>query len=137
MDAVKVRFEVSDDHLPLFERHDWRYAFLMGGRGNGRSGTASRYAVSRLLGKEYTRGAIMRAVREDIRSSCWQEIIDRVEEQSVRDAFEITDNNTYIGRGANSIQAHGFRTSSGSHTAKLKSLAIHSRFLRFKMKDWM
>jgi hypothetical protein len=41
------------NHLPLFERTDWRYAFLMGGRGNGRSGTASRYAVTRLLGKEY------------------------------------------------------------------------------------
>jgi phage terminase large subunit len=126
MGAVKVGFEVSEEHLPLFERKDWRYAFLMGGRGNGRSGTASRYSVSRLLGKEYARGAIMRAVREDIRSSCWQEIIDRVEEQNVRDAFEITDNNMYIGRGQNSLQAHGFRTSSGSHTAKLKSLANYN-----------
>jgi hypothetical protein len=51
----------------------------MGGRGNGRSGTASR-VTSRLLGKEYARGAIMRAVREDIRTSCWQEIIDRIDE---------------------------------------------------------
>jgi hypothetical protein len=58
MDAVWVGFEVAKSHLPLWERADWRYAFLMGGRGNGRSGTASRYSVSRLLSKEYTRGAI-------------------------------------------------------------------------------
>jgi hypothetical protein len=57
MDAVKVGFEVGEDHLALWDRKDWRYAFLMGGRDNGRSGTASRYVVSRLLGKEYTRGA--------------------------------------------------------------------------------
>ena len=65
MEAVKVGFEVDDTHLPLWERNDWRYAFLMGDRGNGRSGTASRYMTSRLLGKEHTRGALMRAVRED------------------------------------------------------------------------
>jgi phage terminase large subunit len=122
-DAVKVGFEVSEAHLPLFERTDWRYAFLMGGRGNGRSGTASRYVTSRLIGKEYTRGAILRAVKEDIRSSCWQEIIDRVDEKEIRSAFDITDNNMKIARGVNSAQAHGYKTGSGSQTAKLKSLA--------------
>lgn len=58
---MKVSFEVQEGHIELWEQDDWRYAFIMGGRGNGRSGTASRYVTSRLLGKEYTRGAIMRA----------------------------------------------------------------------------
>jgi phage terminase large subunit len=120
---MKVNFEVHESHLPLWERDDWRYAFIMGGRGNGRSGTASRYVMSRLLGKEYTRGAIMRAVREDIRTSCWQEIRDRIEEQEIRDAFDITEHNMHIARGVNSIQAHGYKAGSGSQTAKLKSLA--------------
>jgi hypothetical protein len=62
---MKVSFEVQEGHIELWEQDDWQYAFIMGGRGNGRSGTASRYVTSRLLGKEYTRGAIMRAVRED------------------------------------------------------------------------
>lgn len=62
---VDLNFEVGDDHLQLWERQDWRYAFLMGGRGNGRSGTASRFVVSQLPGEEYTRGAIMRAFKED------------------------------------------------------------------------
>jgi phage terminase large subunit len=58
MEPVKVGFEVAESHLALWERTNWRYAFLMGGRGNGRSGTASRYSITRLLSKEYTRGAI-------------------------------------------------------------------------------
>jgi hypothetical protein len=63
---MKVNFEVHESHLPLWERDDWRYAFIMGGRGSRRSSTASQYIVSRLLGREYTRGAIMCEVREDI-----------------------------------------------------------------------
>jgi phage terminase large subunit len=123
MEAVKVRFEVGDEHLQLWEKKDWRYAFLCGGRGNGRSGTASRYVTSRVLGKGYTRGAVMRAVKEDIRTSCWQELIDRVDEQEIRAALQITDNNMRMAYGVNSVQAHGYKAGSGSQTAKLKSLA--------------
>lgn len=120
---MKVQFEVHESHIPLWENQDFRYAIIMGGRGNGRSGTASRYAVSQLLGKEYTRGAIMRATREDIRASCWGEIMDRLNEQKIHESFRITENDMFIERGENSIRAHGFRASSGSLTARLKSLA--------------
>lgn len=118
-----VNFEVHTSHSPLWDKSDWRYAIICGGRGNGRSGTASRYIVSQLLSKEYTRGAIMRAVREDIRASCWSEIMDRLNEQGIREAFKITENDMFIERGQNSIRANGFRASSGSLTARLKSLA--------------
>ena len=120
---MKVKFEVGERHLALWERTDWRIAILMGGRGNGRSGTASRYAVSQVLGREYTRGAIMRAIREDIRTSCWREIIDRLSEQDITELFRVVDNDMHIERGENSLHAHGFRASSGSLTARLKSLA--------------
>ena len=120
---MKVRYEIHESHLPLWERTDWRYAILMGGRGNGRSGTASRYAISQLLSKEYTRGAMMRATHADIRASCWSEIMDRVREAEIQDDFHITDNEMYIERGNNSLRAHGFKASSGSLTARLKSLA--------------
>ena len=119
---MKVKFEVDRSHISLW-KGDWRYALLMGGRGNGRSGTASRYAVSKLLGKEYFRGAIMRATREDIRASCWSDIQDRLNEQGIAKDFHITDNEMFIERGENSLRAHGFRASSGSLTARLKSLA--------------
>lgn len=120
---IEVNFELHKSHAPLWDDSSWRYAVVMGGRGNGRSGTASRYVVSQLLGKEYTRGAMMRATREDIRASCWGEVIDRVNEQKIQDSFRITDNDMYIERGGNSVRAHGFRASSGSLTARLKSLA--------------
>ena len=123
---MKVGFETHISHKPLWENADWRYAIIMGGRGNGRSGTASRYAVSQLLSKEYTRGAIMRATREDIRASCWGEINDRLREQGIEKSFHITDNDMSIERGQNSLRANGFRASSGSLTARLKSLANYN-----------
>ena len=88
---MKLTVEVSESHSQLWTRDDWRIAILMGGRGNGRSGTASRYVVSQLVSKEYVRGAVMRAVREDIRPSCWQEIIDRLEEQNASQSFRVVD----------------------------------------------
>lgn len=120
---TRVKFSVHESHIPLWEDTNWRYALLMGGRGNGRSGTASRFVVSQLLGKEYARGAIMRAVREDIRASCFGEIQDRLTEQGIADNFRVTENDMFIERGQNSLRAHGFRASSGSLTARLKSLA--------------
>lgn len=120
---IKPKFEVHRSHVSLWNNKDWRYAILMGGRGNGRSGTASRYAISQLLSKEYTRGALMRAVREDIRPSCWGEIMDRLNEQKIASAFAVTDNDMLISYGQNSLRAHGFKASSGSLTARLKSLA--------------
>jgi phage terminase large subunit len=123
---MRVDFQVHESHIPLWERQDWRYAFLMGGRGNGRSGTASRYVVSRLLGAEYTRGALMRAVHSDIRTSSWAEVSDRLAEQNITDAFRVTENDMNIERGQNSLRAHGFKASSGSYTARLKSLANYN-----------
>lgn len=118
----KVSFEVHESHVPIWEG-DWRYCLLMGGRGNGRSGSASRYVVSSLLGKDYFRGAIMRAVQEDIRNSSWSELKDRLTEQGINENFHVTENDMRIKRGQNSINAQGFRASSGSLTARLKSLA--------------
>src|SRR3990167_3884565 len=123
---MKVQYEIHSSHSPLWEQDDWRYAILMGGRGNGRSGTASRYAVSQLLSKEYTRGALMRAVSSDIRTSCWGEIMNRLAEQNIKSQFRIADNDMFLEIGQNSLRAHGFRASSGSLTARLKSLAEYN-----------
>lgn len=123
-ESKTVKFEVHESHVKIWEATpNIRYIIIMGGRGNGRSGTASRLAVTKLLSKDYTRGAIMRATREDIRASCWGEINDRISEQGIASSFRITDNDMYIERGQNSLRAHGFRASSGSLTARLKSLA--------------
>lgn len=122
-DAKAVEFEIDESHLPLWERDNWRYAIIMGGRGNGRSGTASRYVISQLLGKEYTRGLIMRAVASDISGTCWSELNDRLTEQDITQAFQSTTQPMTMKRGTNSVRAMGFKSSEGSLTARLKSLA--------------
>ena len=133
MSDGEVEFEVHESHAALWEQEHWRYAIIMGGRGNGRSGTASRYAVSQLLGDEYTRGAIMRAVNEDIRASCWSEIQDRLSEEGIEQGpitlggrpseVHIVDSNMFVQIGGNSLRAHGFKSSSKNLKARLKSLA--------------
>lgn len=122
---MKLTFEVLPNFLPLWEDKS-RYFILMGGRGAGRSTAASQYALSRLPAKEYMRCAVMRAVSSDIRHSIWREISDRIDEQDSREAFHITENDMRIDYGENSINALGFRASSGSHSAKLKSLANYN-----------
>jgi PBSX family phage terminase large subunit len=49
--------------------------------------------------------------------------MDRLREQGIEEQFRIADNDMFIERGENSLRAHGFRASSGSLTARLKSLA--------------
>ena len=122
MEGLKIKFEVRSLFLPLWEREE-RYLIAMGGRARGASTAISQYLVSRLPAKEYMRCAIMRANHSDIRVSNWKEIIDRVDEQNIRAGLNITDNDMKVTCGVNSIQAVGFRQSSVSHSAKLKSLA--------------
>ena len=120
---MKINYEIHESHVPVWRSADKRYIILMGGRGNARSGTASRYTLSRILGKEYTRGAIMRGTHADIRPSCWREIMDRIVEENIENNFRIVDNDMFLEYGKNSLRAHGFKASSGSLTARLKSLA--------------
>jgi phage terminase large subunit len=116
---------VNEKYKPLFETTD-RYIILMGGRGAGRSTVASQYLLAKLVAPEFFRCAIMRAVHSDIRSSSWRELGDRIDEQNIRSNLQIADNSMTIKYGANTIQAHGFKASSGSHSAKLKSLANYN-----------
>lgn len=110
---------------PLWQQ-DARYYILMGGRGTGRSTAGSQYALSRLLDTEFFRCAIMRSIHGDIRHSIWRELNDRISEQNIRTAVKITDNDMRVEYGQNTINAHGFKASSGSHSAKLKSLANYN-----------
>ena len=122
----KVTQQVLSHFKPLFQG-EARYIIAMGGRGTGRSTAASQYVLSRLIDQStYTRGAIMRAVSSDIRSSCWRELIDRISEQEINSVFRLVDNEMYTEYGENSIRGHGFKASSGSLTARLKSLANYN-----------
>ena len=122
---MELNFAIRKIYLPLWEKKA-RYYILMGGRGAGRSTAGSQYVNSKIVSKDYFRCALMRAIHSDIRHSSWHEVIDRIEEQNARGLFKITENDMHIRYGRNSIQAHGFRASSGEHSAKLKSLASYT-----------
>ncbi len=116
---------VNDAYEPLFIGRA-RYFILMGGRGAGRSTVASQYANARLVAPEYFRCAIMRYVLGDIRNSIYREITDRAEENGISESLNINDSMMTIDYGANSINAVGFKKSSGDQKAKLKSLANYT-----------
>lgn len=103
-----------------------RYIILMGGRGAGRSYVASQFILAKLTSNEYFRCAMMRAVHSDIRLSIWQELQDRILEQEVQESIRIVDNSMTASYGRNTVTAVGFRASSGSRSAKLKSLASYN-----------
>lgn len=124
---MEINQVVNEVWEPLFiKRNGIRYIILMGGRGAGRSYAASQFAVAKLNSDEYFRCAIMRAVHSDIRLSLWQEINDRLEEQGVSDCIHLINNEMTARYGQNSINAVGFRASSGTRSAKLKSLASYN-----------
>jgi phage terminase large subunit len=103
-----------------------RYIVLMGGRGAGRSTVASQFANAKLVAPEYFRCAIMRYILGDIRNSIYREILDRADENEVLDKLSVNESTMTISYGENTINAVGFRKSSGDQKSKLKSLANYN-----------
>lgn len=120
-----MRQIVNEVYEPLFTSKV-TYKILMGGRGAGRSTVASQYAMAKLVAPEYFRCAIMRYVLGDIRNSIYKEIIDRTEDNGVQGSIDINESTMTLSYGANSINAVGFKKSSGEQKAKLKSLANYT-----------
>lgn len=120
-----MKQQVNIKYKSLFTTNK-RYVILMGGRGAGRSTVASQYANAKLTAPEYFRCAIMRYILGDIRNSIYREIIDRAEENGILDKLTVNDSSMVIEYGQNSINAVGFKKSSGDQKAKLKSLANYN-----------
>lgn len=120
---------VNSKYRPLFTDSWWRYGILMGGRGAGRSTVASQRGIAKVVAPDYYRCAIMRFVLGDIRNSIYQEILDRADEQEIRDALTIREQLLSIGYGQNRINGVGFRKSSGDQKSKLKSLASYNEVI--------
>lgn len=117
--------KINNEYQPLFQSN-LTYKILLGGRGAGRSTVASQYAIAKLIAPEYFRCAVMRLVLGDIRNSIYKEIKDRAEETETIDKIEVNDSLMTLTYGANTINAVGFKKSSGDQTSKLKSLANYT-----------
>lgn len=104
---------------------------ITGGRGRGGSHFVTDYFLCLMITSKYFRGYFMRQVHGDIRESLYRDFRDRIEEKEEEDDcdymqdFEFNDTKmsiTHIPTG-NQIHSKGFRKSSSSRTAKMKSIA--------------
>jgi phage terminase large subunit len=100
---------------------------IAGGRGRGGSHFATDYFLFRITNSQYFRGYFMRYIHGDIRGSLYQDFKDRIEEHDEINHNDFDFNDTrmevvYKPTG-NKILSKGFKKSSGSATAKLKSIA--------------
>lgn len=107
-----------------------RYIDIWGGRARGGSHFATDYFLYLIVQPGYFRGVFMRSIFSDIRGSLWQDFKDRVQTAidngSINeDDIELSESTmtaTYSPTG-NTIISKGFKRSSGTQSAKLKSLA--------------
>lgn len=118
--------QTVNQHFEQLFTESPRYFLLMGGRGAGRSTAASQFALAKLIAPEYFRCAIMRYILGDIRNSIYREIVDRMTENDIADKVSINDSSMVIAYGKNTINAVGFKKSSGDQKSKLKSLANYN-----------
>lgn len=98
-----------------------RYILLYGPRASGKSFQASRAAIVHMTSKPYFRGFMMRNILDTVRDSVFQDCVDRISELSL--PLQVVESNLLIRHGENELKGRGFKKSSGSDTAKNKSLA--------------
>ena len=106
-------------------------ADIWGGRGRGGSHNMTLYALFSMVTLKYFRGYFVRAIQGTVRDSLWQDFKDRITEVSelnnynyLKD-FKLIDTDmtaVYLPNG-NTIKSKGFKASSKSNTANMKSIA--------------
>jgi PBSX family phage terminase large subunit len=109
-------------YRPLFDPAPaWRYAFLTGGRGSGKSWHLSIC----LLNLTYSPDHVILFTRwtmESAGASIIPEFVDKIERLGKRDDFAVTKNEIVNKLTGSRILFRGIKTSSGNQTAKLKSI---------------
>ncbi len=127
--AKTINQEFNAIFKPVFFT-EARYIHFWGGRARGGSHTVTEYFLFLITQPKYFRGTFLRAIFGDIRGSLWQDFKDRVADlaekgEVLEEDFKFNEGPmtvTYLPTG-NTIISKGFKKSSGSSSAKLKSLA--------------
>jgi len=124
-----LQFEFNVLFKPVFTTRA-RYIDNWGGRARGGSHFGTDYFLFLITKPDYFRGCFLRAIFGDIRGSLWQDFKDRVEKQVEAGRLKMKDfafNESLMSvkykPTGNAIISKGFKKSSGSQSAKLKSLA--------------
>lgn len=124
---------ILEEFVPLF-KGDYTICDLSGGRAGARSYHLTKHALVELISNSEMRGFFIRQVHSTIYSSMWQDFKDRIvefEEEhgiSLNGIIEVSDNKNGENIARNllsgaTIVTKGFKVSSSSQTASLKSLA--------------
>ena len=112
-----------DKYQPLFyEQPETRYYLVTGGRGSGKSWTLSMF----LLNLTYEEGHVILFTRWTLTSafiSIIPEFIDKIELMNKEGDFEITQSEIINKVTGSKILFRGIKTSQGTATANLKSIA--------------
>jgi PBSX family phage terminase large subunit len=121
--------EILNDYKPLFTYNNkTRYYLITGGRGSGKSFTVNLF----LLNLTYEKGHVILFTRWTLTSaniSIIPEFIDKIELMNKQDDFEITQSEIVNKITGSRIIFKGIKTSQGTATANLKSIAGVTTFI--------
>lgn len=130
MSSLSLEFDINKYMLPLYTE-DYYEADVCGGRGRGGSHGITQHCVQQMITQPYFRGYFVRSVQGYIRDSLWQDFKDRIDELSelnninLRDYFRLNESRmegVFLPNG-NTVKSKGFKASSNSNTAHMKSIA--------------
>lgn len=126
-----MNLSVSKPYKPLYTSvtPKIRYILCEGGRAGGRSFETTQFTLCDFIRLPYYRGAVMREIKETIKDSVWQDLLDRIDEQNLKDHLRITESPMAVKYNEKTITAKAFKASSKNQTAKNKSLAGLNRIL--------
>jgi phage terminase large subunit len=114
--------ELLSAYQPLFNPAPaWRYAFLTGGRGGGKSFHIALF----LLNLTYEAGHVVLFTRWTMVAasiSIIPEFVDKIELLGLADDFDVTRDTIRNKRTGSAILFRGIKTSSGNQSARLKSI---------------
>lgn len=131
------KIQIIDKYEPLFlETPKTRYYLITGGRGSGKSWTLSMF----LLNLTYEEGHVILFTRWTLTSafiSIIPEFIDKIELMNKLDDFEITQSEIINKATGSKILFRGIKTSQGTATANLKSIAGVTTFILDESEELM
>jgi phage terminase large subunit len=114
--------ELLSAYQPLFNpAPSWRYAFLTGGRGGGKSFHIALF----LLNLTYEAGHVILFTRWTMVAasiSIIPEFVDKIDLLGLADDFDVTRDTIRNRRTGSAILFRGIKTSSGNQSARLKSI---------------
>jgi phage terminase large subunit-like protein len=134
---LEARIKLLDKYKPLFVNPpDTRYFLVTGSRGSGKSYTVTLF----LLNLTYEEGHVILFTRWTLTSafiSIIPEFIDKIELMNKLDDFEITQSEIINKQTGSKILFRGIKTSQGTATANLKSIAGVTTFILDESEELM